>query len=114
MAAPPLLTPIGSYVRVEVASGVVAARWFALASVLVALAAAGCATTHGRTVDGSLITFPSGSARPTPGTVIVSSRGHEVAHVRTDRAGFFSVRLAPGTYTLDATTTAGVKCRSDR
>jgi hypothetical protein len=91
----------------------VAGRWFAVAGVFVAVAVAGCATTHGGTVDGSLITFPSGSSRPTSGTVIVSSRGQEVARVRTDRAGFFSIHLAPGTYTLNGTTAAGVKCRSN-
>ena len=77
------------------------------------MALAGCATAHRGEIDGSLLTFPNGSARPTAGTVTVSSRGREVARVRTDRVGSFSIHLALGSYTLDGTTAAGVKCRSD-
>jgi len=97
----------------EVASSAVAGRWFAVAIVFVAVTAAGCATTRGGTVDGSLITFPSGSSRPTSGTVTVTLRGHQVARMRTDGSGHFSIHLAPGSYTLNATTATGVKCRSD-
>jgi hypothetical protein len=91
----------------------VAGRWFAVVSVSVLVALAGCATVHRGEVDGSLLTFPNGSSRPSVGTVTVSSRGREVARVRTDRIGFFSMHLAQGTYTLDGTTAAGVKCRSE-
>jgi hypothetical protein len=65
---------------------------------------------HGVTgVDASLVSFSGGSVHPAAGTIVVSATGHEVAEGRSN-GGSIRFDLDAGNYTLDGTTSKGVKC----
>jgi hypothetical protein len=81
--------------------------------VLLAVVSTGCASSRGSGIDVSLVAYPSGSARPTAGTVTVTSGSRQVARRRTDGDGSLSLNLAAGTYVLDAATSSGGQCRND-
>jgi hypothetical protein len=78
-------------------------------SVALAAVLAAC-SGHGPTgVDASLLSFSGGSLRPAAGTMVVSSAGRKVATGHS-RDGSFSFDLHARSYTLDGTTSKGVKC----
>ena len=84
----------------------------AIAVILVVLA--GCsngATAVDSGVQGSAIYGPTcpvqrvggpSCERPYSGVIVFTRNGHEIARVRSSRAGQFRIGLAPGTYTVSS------------